>query len=202
VSKILASILAIQRDIHSVGVGKLRQNKEQNFKFRGIDDALQAFAPRLSEHNVVLAPAFQNVTTEARQTKSGGSTYNVKLEGVFKFIHAEDGSEHIVGPVYGEANDGQDKAVSKAESIAMRQALFLAFCVPHEPVIGGDPDGIGEEEGEVPAYADWTAAIDERADIASLRLVKAEMVAKFGQVPAVLVEHYNQRVEALKKAAP
>lgn len=197
-SKILASILAIQRDIHAVGVGKTRKNAEQKFNFRGIDDALHAFAPLLSEHNVVMAPAFQNVTTEARQTKSGGSTYNVKLEGVFKFIHAEDGSEHVVGPIYGEANDGQDKAVSKAESIAMRQALFLAFCVPHEPVIGGDPDGIGDEEGEVPNYADWIAAMDERTDVAGLKAVKAEMVTKFDKVPAALVKHYNDRFAALQ----
>lgn len=139
-SKILTAMLAIQRDIHSVGVGKFRKNKDQNFNFRGIDDALLAFSPLISEHGVLLNPAYKLVGVTERATKSGGSTYNAQVELLLEFESAEDGSKRTIGPIYGEANDGQDKGISKAESVAMRQALFLAFLVPHEAVIGGDPD--------------------------------------------------------------
>lgn len=155
--KIHSAILAIQRDIHAVGIDKTRRNQEQKFNFRGIDDALLAFAPLLTHHSVILSPRYDGITVAKRATKSGGSTYNVKLHGTFTFTHAEDGSTHTVGPVYGEANDGQDKAVSKAESIALRQMFFIAFCVPHEPVIGGDPDACGEA-GEIERVSDEQAA--------------------------------------------
>ena len=119
---IYGALLGIQTDIHAVGIDKCRKNKEQGFNFRGIDDALYAFAPLLTKWRVLLSPRYDGITTSKRATKSGSATYNVKLHGTFTFTHADDGSQHTVGPVYGEANDGQDKAVSKAESIAMRQS--------------------------------------------------------------------------------
>jgi len=196
------AILAIQGDIHSVGIGKLRRNQEQKFDFRGIDDALSAFAPLLTAHKVILSPVYGGITVAKRQTKSGGNTYNVKLHGTFTFTHADDGSTHTVGPVYGEANDGQDKAVSKAESIALRQMFFIAFCVPHEPVIGGDPDaGNAELPDDVPEYLDWKASIAEQTTLQDLRAVKKEMTEKFkGVVPSDLVSAYNVKFEALKMA--
>ena len=149
-SSIHTAILAIQRDIHAIGIGKTRSNREQGFNFRGIDDALYAFAPLFSQHGVIISPRYDDIVVTPRDTKSGGKTYNVTLRGTFTLTHAEDASTHVVGPVYGEANDGQDKAVSKAESVAFRQMLFIAFCVPHEPVIGGDPDaGDGDDVGEI-----------------------------------------------------
>lgn len=199
--KIYKALLEIQRDIHSVGIGKTRVNAEQRFNFRGIDEALMAFAPLFSNHGVVLAPSFSDICITPRKTKSGSDTYNARLAGTFTFFFAEDGSSHTVGPIYGEANDGQDKAISKAESVSFRQMLFITFSVPHEPVIGGDPDMQGEEE-EPPTYQDWREAMNERDTLEGLREVKKEMVTKFGdKMPSVLVQYYNDRLAAIKAAA-
>lgn len=196
---ILKSLLEIQREIHTSGIGKTRRNKEQNFDFRGIDDALRAFAPLFTTHGVLCAPKFHDIVTTQRPTKSGGATYNVQVQGTFTFTCVEDNSSYVVGPVYGEANDGQDKAISKAESVAFRQMLFIAFAVPHEPVIGGDPDSCGSDDEPEPDYLDWKAAMDEKTAIDDLRSVKSEMVKKFGDaVPATLVSHYNARLATLR----
>lgn len=189
---------AVQKEIHSVGIGKLRQNVEQKFSFRGIDDALAAFAPLLTHHEIILSPSYSDLVETARQTKSGGTTYNCKLQATFRFIHAEDSSEHIVGPFYGEANDTQDKAVSKATSVAERNMFFLTFVVPHEPAIGGDPDGITGDEPE-PDYLDWKEAIAGEFTVDGLKRVKGELVAKFGDaIPRVLVETCVARMAAIK----
>lgn len=199
---IYKALLEVQKEIHSTGIGKLRRNKEQNFDFRGIDDALGAFAPVLTKHGVLLKPSYANKVIEVRATKSGGTTYNVSLEGTFTFVCAEDGSEHTVGPFFGEANDGQDKAVSKATSVAERNMFFLTFVVPHEPAIGGDPDASGEVEDEVPTYADWIAAINAETTTAGLKTVKNEIVKKFGDaIPQVLVQLCIERMAALKVKA-
>jgi hypothetical protein len=195
-----AAMLAIQSDVHAVGIGKTRTNTEQRFNFRGIDDALMAFSPLLSAHKVLLKPRYHDLVETARATKSGGTTYNVKLQGTFTFVHAEDDTEYTVGPFYGEANDGQDKAVSKAESVALRQMFFITFTVPHEPVIGGDPDSVEDDE-EPPQYSDWREAMNERDTVETLREVKAEMLQKFNQSPpAALVAHYNARLAAIRAA--
>lgn len=156
---IYAALAAIQRGIHAVGVGKVRKNLEQKFNFRGIDDALMAFAPLLTEAGVIAIPSYEDISVTERPTKSGGVTYNVRLQAKFKFICAADGSSQVIGPFYGEANDGQDKAVSKATSVAYRNALFLTFCVPHEPTIGGDPDAAGEDHGQTVDVTAWLDAI-------------------------------------------
>ena len=199
---ILKALANVQREIHAVGIGKTRDNKEQKFSFRGIDDALMAFAPLLTENNVLLAPSYANVSVDPRSTKSGGTTYNVRLEGTFTFWHIEDGSSHTVGPFFGEANDGQDKAISKATSIAERNMFFLTFVVPHEPAIGGDPDGISEEMADEPQYLDWKDAIRNALKLEELREVRKEMMKKFqGVVPEVLVNTYNERSATLKASA-
>lgn len=198
---ILKALHAVQKEIHTVGIGKFRENKEQKFNFRGIDDALAAFAPLLTEHGILLSPSYANKVIEARQTKSGGTTYNVSLEGTFTFTHIEDGSQHVVGPFFGEANDGQDRAVSKATSVAERNMFFLTFVVPHEPAIGGDPDGITGDE-PAPEYLDWKEAIAGEFTVDGLKRVKNEIVEKFGDaIPKVLIDLCLARMAAIKAEA-
>jgi len=171
--KIHKAMLAIQRGIHAVGIGKFRKNAEQKFNFRGIDDALAAFAPLLTEHGVYVAPSYRDHTVTARATKSGGTMFNVTLAGTFTFT-ADDGSERVVGPFYGEASDSGDKATSKATSVAYRNALFVAFCVPHEPAIGGDPDGQGGEVFDE-AAASWLDAINDATTIEEMETIGAQL---------------------------
>lgn len=166
---------AIQKDIHAVGVGKLRKNKEQNFNFRGIDDALMAFAPLLDHHGVVVIPSYKNLIVSQRTTKAGGATYNVSVEGSFTFVAVEDGSSCVVGPFFGESNDSQDKAISKATSIAYRNALFITFCVAHEPVIGGDPDGLDGDDSAEFDIAPWADSIANAADLTELQKIGADL---------------------------
>lgn len=199
-SAILKAMLAIQRDIHAIGVGKTRVNSEQRFNFRGIDDALYAFAPLLSNHSVLLTPRYHDIEVTPRQTKSGGTTYNVRMQGTYTFTSADDGSERTVGPFYGEANDGQDKAVSKAESVALRQMFFHTFAVPHEPVIGGDPDGASEAESEYDCSA-WLSKIQAATDMDELASIADEL--KDARVPdaalKVIRRHWGIRTKAIKK---
>lgn len=181
---ILEALAKVQSGIHAVGVGKLRKNVEQRFNFRGIDDALAAFAPLLTEAGVVVIPSYSDITVTERQTKSGGTTYNVRLQGSFTFVAVADGSDRLVGPFYGEANDGQDKAISKATSVAYRNALFLTFCVPHEPAIGGDPDGQSEEAPAVDVSA-WLDKIKDAGSADELKAIADEIKGAGLPAPAL-----------------
>lgn len=195
------ALLAIQADIHTSGIGKNRRNKEQNFDFRGIDDALYAFAPLFTKHGVIFSPRFDDLVVSPRQTKSGGTTYNVLLRGTFTFTSVEDGSTHVAGPIYGEANDGQDKAVSKAESVAFRQMLFITFCVPHEPVIGGDPDAAGEvEEGDTleDKDRDWIRVADSLEHPDHYAEQKKKLLGDYGNSPNNIPESVRNAFNAAK----
>ena len=176
--QVFAAMAKVQAGIHAVGIGKLRQNTEQRFNFRGIDDALAAFAPLLDQAGLIVLPSYANLAVTARQTKSGSNTYNACVEGRFEFIATADGSSVTVGPFFGEANDGQDKGISKATSIAYRNALFVSFCVPHEPAIGGDPDGIGEDAGPAYDITQWADAIANACDMTELSKIGIDLKAQ------------------------
>ncbi len=201
--QVYAAISRVMADIGTSGIAKDRRNQEQKFNFRGIDDALLAFSPLLVKHGLIVAPSYADKVIEARQTKSGGTTYNVSLSGTFTFTSIHDGSQWVVGPFFGEANDGQDKAVSKATSVAERNMFYLTFVVPHEAAIGGDPDEA--DEPEEPAYdlAPWFQQIDEAADADSLTAIADEI--KASKIPPMALRNirsrYAQRLNALKAPA-
>lgn len=190
---VLKAINAVQIAAAEKGIAKNRRNKEQNFNFRGIDDALEAFGPLLASHGILLSPSYSNLRIEPRQTKSGGTTYNASVEGTFTFTHMEDGSTFKAGPFYGEANDGQDKAVSKATSVAERNMFFLTFVVPHEPAIGGDPDE-GSGESAEDATGQWLRVINGLQEVEAYQEARADVIKAYGtpnDVPGVLRNALN-----------
>ena len=198
--QVYAAISRVMADIGTSGIAKDRRNQEQKFNFRGIDDALLAFSPLLVKHGLIVAPSYADKVIEARQTKSGGTTYNVSLSGTFTFTSIHDGSQWVVGPFFGEANDGQDKAVSKATSVAERNMFYLTFVVPHEAAIGGDPDEADEPEPAAYDLAPWFQQIDEATDLDALNAIADEI--KASSIPPMALRNirsrWAQRQNALK----
>ena len=127
-------------------IGKNKQNKQQGYSFRGIDDLYNAIQPALVKAGVFLAPEVLSQERFTVPTKSGGIMYQVVLVSQFTFF-ASDGS-YVVATTLGEAMDSGDKASNKAMSAALKYALMQTFCIPTEgdndtenntPVMGSQP---------------------------------------------------------------
>jgi hypothetical protein len=200
VPQVYKSMHEVMAAVAESGIAKSRRNKEQAFNFRGVDEAFMAFAPLLVKHSLLVIPSFSNLRVKRRPTAKGGVTYSAKLEGTFTFTSVIDGSQQVVGPFFGEANDGQDKAVSKASSVAERNMFFYTFVAPHEPAIGGDPDGQGEDDNDVDAS--WIKAAESQTDYGAYKSLKVKMIeAYFGDVnriPQAVREAFNYAAERLK----
>lgn len=147
--KVYAAIAAVMLRLSKTGIGKDQKNQAQGFKFRGIDDVYNALAPLLAECGLVVLPRVIDIERTDRASKSGGVLFHVVLKVEFDFVCAEDGSKHTVGPIFGEAMDSGDKAISKAMSIAYKYAAFQAFCIPTE----GDNDPDATVHDVAPAYS-------------------------------------------------
>lgn len=134
VPKIYTSVNAVMKDVGAVG--KDRVNKQQGFKFRGVDDVMNALYPAMIKNNVFAVPEVLEMNREERQTKSGSNLlYSVcKMRYTF---YADDGS-NIQAVVIGEGMDSGDKATNKAMAIAFKYACFQVFCIPTEEML--DPD--------------------------------------------------------------
>lgn len=133
--KVYKVINAIQKELNKTGITKNRQNAQQGYAFRGIDDVYNALAPLMAEHGLCIMPRVLGRTSSERATQKGGILFSVIVEVEFDFIASEDGSKHTV-KIYGEAMDSGDKATNKALSAAYKYACLEAFAIPTE----GDND--------------------------------------------------------------
>lgn len=133
--KIYSAISAVMNEVGAVG--KDKKNAQQGFKYRGIDDVMNALSPALSKNHIFVVPQVLEQTREERQTKTGGNLIYSILKIKYTF-YAEDGS-NVEAIVIGEGMDSGDKGSNKSMSIAFKYACFQVFCIPTEEM--KDPDG-------------------------------------------------------------
>lgn len=202
--KVYAAIVQVMKALAEKGIGKNRENTDQKFMFRGIDDVYNAMAPFLTAAQLCILPNVTHRESGPRPTKSGGTTYNVVVKVEYSFVSAEDGSTHVV-TAWGEANDSQDKATAKAMSAAYKNACIEAFCIPTEG--DNDPDAHGDEAWERDV-AQFLHAIDTAADMKEAKTIykdaikicrQHEDVTAAGKIKEKLVEKWPKAME--KEAA-
>lgn len=135
--KIYAAISAAMGDINPVG--KDNYNAQQKFKYRGIDDVMNALYPVLCRHGLFIVPEVLEHTREERAARSGGNLIYSIIKMRYT-MYATDGSS-VSAVVIGEGMDSADKSSNKAMAVAMKYALFQLFCIPTEDMGNDDPDG-------------------------------------------------------------
>lgn len=136
VPQIHGKMLAVKRDIGAVG--KDQKNTGQGWKFRGIDQFINALHPILNKHGVGILPTVVQhsepkfITNE----KNGKTSKNTQITIKYTFF-AEDGSSvDVVMPA--EGVDPGDKGTNKALSAALKYALIQTFCVPTQDMAEAD----------------------------------------------------------------
>jgi hypothetical protein len=133
--KVYKAINAVQAALAKDGISKSRNNQQQGYKFRGIDDVYNALSPLLAEHGLCILPRCTDRICVERINAKGTALFYVTVRAEFDFVSSEDGSKHTV-TTYGEAMDSGDKATNKAMSAAYKYAAMQAFSIPTE----GDND--------------------------------------------------------------
>lgn len=139
---IYTAINAAMKDI--TAIGKEKQNKQQGFMFRGIDDVMNELKPVLDAHGIFIVPEVLDTQREDRISKSGTTMIYTIHKIKFHFT-ATDGSE-VCATVMGEGMDMADKSSNKAMAIAFKYACLQVFCIPTEDLAADDPDAYSPEE--------------------------------------------------------
>lgn len=123
---VIQALAKVMDEVRSVG--KADTNSHFGFKFRGIDTILTAVAPALRNQGVVVVP-------EVREQKSEVVGKNNRVVVTVAYTFYGPAGDSVTAVVPGEAMDAQDKASSKAMSVAFRTALIQALSIPT-----GEPD--------------------------------------------------------------
>lgn len=114
-------------------IGKDDFNAFHQFNFRGIDTVLKRVGPAFRNHGVVPIPEVRQIDSADLTAKDGKHKRGVTLTVAYTFYGPRGDSITTVVP--GEANDTEDKATSKAMSVAFRTALLQVLAIPT-----GEPD--------------------------------------------------------------
>lgn len=133
-AEIYQAISGVMADIGAIG--KDKKNAQQGFKYRGVDDVMNALQPVMVKHGLFVVPEIIDQRREERQTSRGGNLIYSVCTVRYTF-YAKDGSS-VQCVVIGEGMDSGDKATNKAMSIAFKYACFQVFCIPTEEM--KDPD--------------------------------------------------------------
>jgi hypothetical protein len=153
-------------------VGKDQKNQAQGFKFRGIDQFVNALYPALTKHGVFMAPRCVKEEHELKDVTRGsgkaGIDKHVTLLMEYDFF-AEDGSKITVGPIPAEGLDSGDKATNKALSAALKYALIQTFSIPTEDMAEADLESpeIGTKKQPLQEAAKPAAATAEAPALAN-----------------------------------
>lgn len=135
---------ALCKAIADCGEGLEKGRQAKDYKFRGIDQALNFLNPIMARHQLALVP--HNVLDEVvveRQSKAGNALYFARAKIEFRLYHASGESLPVMA--WAEAMDSQDKALNKVMSICWKYAAIQTFCIPVEDVADENP---GREDME------------------------------------------------------
>ena len=136
---IYKSIIGVMSEIGAIG--KEKTNAQQGFKYRGVDDVMNALQPLLIKHNIFIIPEVIEQTREDKVTPKGNALiYSICK---IKFTFFADDSSSVTAITIGEGMDSGDKATNKAMAAAFKYACFQVFCIPTEEI--KDADGESHE---------------------------------------------------------
>ena len=148
--QIHAAVRGVMHDIAKTGIAKLKKNQQQGYNFRGVEDAMNELSPLLVNRGITVEPTYSELHITEREKGEGKAMRFCTIKGSFKF-EAEDGS-HQISEAYGEAMDSGDKALTKAQSVAFRTALFQKFVVPFMAMDPEDYEGGNDAAPPAPEF--------------------------------------------------
>lgn len=140
--KIYSAIVGVMNDIGVVSKDKTCKSNFGSYKFRGIDDVMNALHPAMVKNKVFALPEVIEMTRETKETKNGAQMILTVCKVRYVFFTDDGSCVECVVP--GEGMDTGDKSANKAMSAAFKYACFQTFCIPTEEM--DDPDAERPEE--------------------------------------------------------
>lgn len=126
------AINAVMRDMDPVG--KNGFNNFSSYKFRSIDDVIDAANGAFVRHGLFIAPEVINAHYELRGGKNNTAILTIRYR-----IFGPAG-DHVEAVMVGEGSDVSDKAANKAMTAGFKYLLTEVFMIPFAASVDGDSD--------------------------------------------------------------
>lgn len=124
-TKLQTAINAVMKDVDYVK--KDGRNVQQGFAFASVEAIVSDVHAAAVKHGLTILPSYDEITDlPTGQTKNGGLVYRVRVRLILRLGY---GDESQPLSFYGEGADSGDKAVPKAQTMALKQALRQVFLI-------------------------------------------------------------------------
>jgi hypothetical protein len=133
-------------------IKKGKENKQQGFMYRGIDDIMNALHNLFAIEGVVISVSKIVTVERVERTTAKGSVMLYSINDYQFRFSAPDGSS-LKTWSRGEANDTADKSSNKAVSVALKYCLLQMFLIPTEEMAKNEADAYANELGAKPKPA-------------------------------------------------
>ena len=125
-------------------IQKEAENKEQKYKYVPDAAIMRKINPELVKNKIIAIPEFSVISEKDKPTKSGSVWQFVSVQCVLTLIDAESGEKLTVTSL-GSGVDSGDKAVAKAQTMAMKYAWMKLLQVE----TGDDPEADEQTDKQV-----------------------------------------------------
>lgn len=164
----------VMADVQSISKADRRDDVGGRYNFRGVDRVVNAVGPALRRHGVLVLPT-RILSVEYREARtSKGNLMQDCTVTVQWTVVGPAGDSLPTMESAGQATDTQDKATSKAASVAQRVLFLSSLQIPTQ-----DPDiDRGHERGDrsAPQATDYRDEVaDPRTSLGRLRQISGEL---------------------------
>lgn len=110
-------------------IAKTHENKQQRFKFRGIDDVMAVLNLLLADHGVAITVDKTTVVHQATYESKNGFMQWWAIIVDYRLTHAGT-KTYLIASYPGESIDTFDKGLAKCMAGAYRTMALHTFCIP------------------------------------------------------------------------
>lgn len=170
-------VVAVARVMRDLGViakqDRFDGGNSGRYNFRGVDRVVNAVAPLLRKHGVIVMPEVDSIEYRDVQRSGGGRSHECLVKMRYHWIGPA--GDELVASAAGESLDTSDKGTAKAQAVAWRVCLIQMLAIPT-----GDPDPDSQviERGEqpIPSAAQYRDEIvHPSTSLGRLRAIRSEL---------------------------
>lgn len=147
-----AAKLAVMRDI--AFVAKV-PNDDNSYTYASEAGLIDALREPLIRHGLTMTPRRTELLQSFGYRTSEGPMRHVRIRVTYRLSHPDSGTHEDI-QILGEAADRGDKAIAKAQTLAMKYALRQPFLIK----TGDDPDKHAAIPETVASYTQRTTKLD------------------------------------------
>jgi hypothetical protein len=177
-TNVIEALAQVSREVGAIAKGRTAQ-AGGTYKYRGIDDVLNALHDPLADAGVVIVPKVTKGESIDRPNYGKNGAYEAQMLIEYRIFGPGGITDFIDAAVFATGFDTGDKGTGKAMSYAFKQLAFQLFCIPTDAAEDNEASHVERAARQAPQWdeARWKTLADRLRALPEER--RGKLVAEF-----------------------